>query len=277
MVEMPKTGVTYKMAISRQRLERALSVVEANRSIFVDLLADIHLSRAKEGFANGTHLSSISRHLLSISQDMSNIATLVERLEWQRGLWVTGTIDQLRWFRYACADIDLFHVEYRSIFDYLAQLLGLLADSPGQSPSSFEKLKNWLEGPNADANTAKIGKELADLVCACDWFHDLREVRNLNVHQGGQTLVFLDKPKILFQVLAANKGRIRIPEVMDNENVANFELYAGVFVGYLLAYLEDVATVVYCRLGMSRAGRGISQYPGIEVVRNWLQQALRIC
>lgn len=108
----------------------------------------------------------------------------------------------------------------------------------------------------------------------CEWFDDLREVRNSIVHRGGFTLVFLEKGKILFQVYEKN-GKVLIPEIMFNKNVADFELYAGLYIGYLMTYLEDVSALIHKRLNLKKIGSNAKSYhSGLRVVRNWIQQVL---
>jgi hypothetical protein len=126
-----------------------------------------------------------------------NIGAIILRLDWYKTLWnQEGFADLWRWF--ASCDIDLFHVEIRSIFDYLASIIKLVSDSPGQvSDKSFRKLRNWVTKGKSEL---KVGNDLAQLLLHCDWFDGLREVRDTLVHRGGFTLVFPEKSRILFQV-----------------------------------------------------------------------------
>lgn len=180
---------------------------------------------------------------------------------------------------YTTADIDLFHIEFRSLFDYLARLLGAVADTPGQVPreASFERWSNWA-GDAANKPADKLGGDIVTVIKTADWFPLIRKVRNSTVHSGAETLVFYDKPRVLFQTYD-DGGRdklIDLPEVMFNPNVVDFELYAGVFYGYLIDYLEDVARVVYARLGLPRRAGGTRHHnPGITTARRWMEAAVQ--
>ena len=161
---------------------------------FMSFLSDIHLARAR-----GQEVPPVVRPLLFVHQDIWNIATLAQRLDWQHSLNQKGILSDQDWMSFAALDIDHFHVEFRSIFDYLGQLLQKLADKPGQvTQGSFQELRNWLQ--KSLVNRRKLGEGLANIVILCDWFSELREIRDATVHRGGFTVVFPDRKKILFQV-----------------------------------------------------------------------------
>jgi hypothetical protein len=221
------------MSIRKDKLKVAISTIQKDEkgvyfspSKFVMLLANIMLrTRMNE------RLPPIYSFMQYISQDVKNMETIATRLAWQRDLWSTNQLDVGKWMSYAGCDIDLFHIEVRSVFDYLAKVIKRVSDQPEQVPDEgFNALKTWLV--KSEGNVERLGKDLAELVLSVDWFDDLKNIRDVNVHQGGMTLVFLEKDRILFQILKGYEYLVSIPEIMYNKNVVNFELYAGMYFGY---------------------------------------------
>ena len=212
-----------------------------------------------------------------VARDVLNIETLIDRINWQQELWSSDRLTDRQLNVYTTADIDLFHVEFRSLFDYLARLICIVANKPGQVPtdSSFESLSNWAGNPDKNPS-AKLGDDLVTVIKSADWFPLIRTVRNSNIHYGAETLVFYDKYRVLFQTYTGG-GRdkiIDLPEFMYNANIVDFELYAGVFYGYLIDYLEDVARAVYPRLGLTQREGGTRHHnPGIVTARRWMEVA----
>lgn len=207
-------------------------------------------------------------------RDLWNIGAIIKRLDWQNNVMRKNDPDNSLWRSFAPCDIDLFHVEIRSLFDYLAQIIGLISDSPGQVPESFHKLRNWIVKGD---NRQRLGDDLAQLALSCDWFDDMREVRNTIVHGGGFTMVFPEQNRILFQIYKGIRTSIKTPEIMYNENVVDFELYAGLYIGYLIAYLEKVVATIETRLNINTLTDRTKGYcPGVSVMQDWINKVLRI-
>jgi hypothetical protein len=269
------------MPIRKDRLKVALSTIQKDGevgyfspSIFVMSLTNIMLKALR-----GEELPPIYSFMQYISQDVNNIETITTRLAWQRDLWSTNQLEVWRWMPYAGCDIDLFHIEVRSVFDYLAKVIKRVSDQPKQVPDEgFNVLKTWLA--KSDNNAKRLGKDLAELVFSVDWFDDIKNVRDANVHQGGMTLVFLEKDRILFQILKGYEHLVSIPEIMYNENVVDFELYAGMYFGYLIAFLEDFATAIERRLPKGKhsfgAGNPRKVYRELPVIYSWIEKLLKI-
>ncbi len=91
-------------------------------------------------------------------------------------------------------------------------------------------------------------------------------------------MVFLEKDRILFQTHKGIENLVFIPEIMYNENVAIFELYAGMYFGYLIAFLEDFATAITKRLPKGRfsfgSGNPRRMYRELPVIYIWIERLL---
>lgn len=129
-------------------------------------------------------------------------------------------------------------------------------------------------------NSKKLGPELAELVFSIDWFDDLKNIRDINVHQGGVTIVFLEKNRILFQAVKSFKNLISFSEIMYNENVVDFELYAAIYFGYLIAFLEDFAKAIENRLPKGKFSFGVGNprklYQELPSIYSWIEKLLDV-
>jgi hypothetical protein len=151
----------------------------------------------------------------------------------------------------------------------LANFIGLLSGKPKSIPDSFARLRNRVDNLK-DSGT--IDEPLAKMISACEWFSDMTDVRNSIVHRDGQTMVFPEDGRILFQVHAGFRNQVNLPEAMFNENIVDFELYAGLLIGYLLGYLEEVAEIANARLEMKRfSGEPKSYHGGLSIVHAWIE------
>jgi len=274
------------MNIDKKTLYRTYSSINIKddtaclETTFNSLLADIFVKAVK----GKDSLQKIKIILLQINQATWNIETLFQRLEWQKNLWDKGNLEDGLWMNYASADIHLYHFEMRSIFDYLAKLLVNFAKHKEQVRSndrpSFSKIRNWLLNKNniLNENNAKnLGKDFAALVVACDWFDDIKDVRDLLIHHGGQTIVFLEKEKILFQTYKESwKPKIFIKEIMYNDNIVDFELYGSLYFSYLVDYLNQFAELIYTHLDLERKTNQGNFHKGLVFVKKHIGRLLTL-
>ena len=275
------------MALNKEWLDTALSTIHKeggnyfSSGQFVNLMACINSSGKRnpinfvqqDNSVSGEKLRELDSYLQFVHQDIWNLETIVLRLEYHKNLWTSEQLGDELWMQFTVCDINLFHVEFRSIFDHLAKIIRYASDSPGQIPQSFNDLKKWVT--KSDKNVQKLGKDLAQVVLSCGWFDDLKEVRDSIVHDGGLTFIVPKKGRILFQVIDETKMNMKVctPEIMFNNSLVDFELYAGLYFGYLLAFLEKVSGVIYKRLNLKKQFINSKSYnQGLRVLHDWINQ-----
>jgi hypothetical protein len=270
------------MAINYDSIRRATTLITPADGVlvrvgeFVDLGLHLRVPPASpRPDAEEKRIQEMHGSYSHLMQDLWNIETAFERLDLQHRLWVAGELNSGVWFRFASLDIDIIHVETRSLFDYAAQILQRVAAKPGTVPKSFNDLLAFAE--KSDGHKQRLGEPLVELLRQCHWFSDYRLVRDNVVHRGAQTLVFLEKPHFWFQTFTDFRNKINIPEIMPNENIIDFPLYAGVLYGYILDFLERMSVLLNSQVALNRVGgRSRSSHPGIAVGREWMDRVLRI-
>ncbi len=159
------------MPIRKEKLKIAISTIQKGEeggyfssSLFIRTLMYVSLNTRM-----GEKFPPISSFMNYISQDIGNIETITARLEWQRDLWSNNKIDVGKWCSFTGCDIDIFHVEMRSIFDYVAKIIKRISNQPEQVPDEgFNILKTWLT--KSEDNSQRLGEDLAELVLSVDWF-----------------------------------------------------------------------------------------------------------
>jgi hypothetical protein len=283
------------MPINIHRLDRALSVfgikdgviirngLNVQSSGFLDVLHAREIGRIGDQKTSG--LIQVYKNSTYIHQDLWEIETLLERIAWTRDLWAEDKIEFGLWSRFTALDIALLHVTIRSMMDYAAALLRLISGKPGQLPMSknddletdgqvsFKRLYTCAKKPGSEE---RFGPAFIRAITDCEWFHLLRSVRDSIVHMGGKPIMMYDKPRILFQILKGSDSEflVKLPEVMYNPNVVDFELYAGMIYGYLLNFLEDVGALIFdwaSASGEDRLARCINNHPGMIAGKCWIE------
>ncbi len=271
------------MPIDKERLKAVLSMFQKTEEGYICPSELVRLwSNVRLNAIAGVKLPSIGSFLQYISQDVTNIETLSSRLVWELSLSDRKELDVWDLIRYAECDIDVFHIEIRSIFDYLERIIQKVSDHPDNVPEKgFNDLRNWLldeKGEEKKENVERLGEDLAKLVLSVDWFDDIKNVRDETLHRGADTMVFPEKGRILFQVSKGAKNLISFPEVQFNENVIDFELYAGVYFGYLIAFLEEASKVVEKRLPPRKSAYGVGNprrsYKELPAIYKWIEKVI---
>ncbi len=262
------------MSIDRDLLTAGLATLRksgegvSHHGHFPDLIAD---TIGKEE----APLDMVSLHVTRINQALWGVFTSAERVEWQRKMFAEGHLPGLTWIFFAGADVTLFHVTLRSLFDHVAKLIGLCADKRGTVPDdSFRELKNWAAKPG---NDKRLGEDLRRLVLSADWFDAMRDVRDSIVHHGGQPIILPPEKGLWFQVTGARVKGVLEPGLMPNENVVDFELYAGKYLGYTLGFLDRLAAIARQRYGRPQySDLAWASSGGMSTVRGWIERVLQL-
>ncbi len=179
---------------------------------------------------------------------------------------MAGRLDESKASRCMATDIDMFHVEFRSLFDYVATFVHIIAIAPGEvSANNFGSLLGLVAAKDKPRVRPALGPDLADLLLTCDWFTRLQQARDAGVHQGGFAIVFpaqLGIDQVAFQTYEQNGNPlIDLPEVMFNPQVVYFSGYAAVLIAYLALFLDQLARP-FCRGSLSN--RSIAN-PGLII------------
>jgi hypothetical protein len=213
----------------------------------------------------------------SIFQDIWGLLTLIHRIEWMRRLALKDENARELWRSYTAADINSFHTETRSIFDYSARIIGCSGKKPNQARAeSFSELVGWLgENPG---NAERLGPALSQIVqSAAPWFSEIRAIRNQIVHHGAFTLVFAEPDKgILFQIHGLDPSEyLSFKPVMFNEHVADFQLYCALVMARLFHFLNQVAVEVKRVFGKGGfPGDGTMESIGLDNLKCWSERLL---
>lgn len=228
------------------------------------LHAALILDRARTG-----RTSPLAGPLSGVAGRVENARTVVAKLDWLRSQRDAGALEPMAWMYFAASDVLAFHAFVRGVFDDLADAFVLVADKPGECrKGSFRELRTW--AMKSDANVARLGEDIAHLVAACDWFDDLRHVRDQLVHRAAQTIVFPSEPGIMFQVYDRARVLVQGETLGSDGNVVDFTRYSSAVLSRLHQLVNDSSEVVAGRAGLSVDGLGAwSQHPGLRVSRAW--------
>ena len=237
---------------------------------FILLLGDLVIALARH---EDKTMREIRRKHSYIMLDLWNLGTIIFKLEWMRSRAETDESLKTVWWQFATTDIQQFLIEFRSIFDYIAQIIEQVANKPGQTANSFQDLQKWIK--RNPGHRDSLGDDLANLVESVDWFPDIRNLRDNIIHLGGFTLPFMSpKDGILFQVYGDSLNPLVKDEtVMYNKNVVDFQLYSALYLCRLFLFLENLANIARSKLSTRRTSPlGRIYSPGFELLVNWLDR-----
>ncbi len=253
-------------------IEKALSLFPKDKNgphwsgQFVSLSVDLTFNAQQN-----TDLRKPAMLTNCIVQDIWNIGTILHRLSWLRTAPIDREFIDHMWLPYASVDIEHFHVELRSIMDYVGEIVAHVSNKQGQVPESFRKLFNWVS--HKQGNRKRLGEDLAAVVESAEWFPNFRGIRDALIHSGGFTLVFgTPKEGILFQVFKDMANNlIEHKTLMFNENVVYFDRYAAIYLAHLFVFLEFLADTIYKRQNLNSIGHGAScNSPGFNIIVTWM-------
>jgi hypothetical protein len=272
--------------IDKEKLETALSTLtdEDPNAYFSGHFISLLQNSRSAAFQPRVTLSStlnphqVAKRLLLIHTDLLSIATVSIRLIMQQLLRCDkceNRISDELWRYFASADIDLFFIKYRSIFDNIAQLIKTI--SSASIPNSFNELIK-----KARSRSLPLDFKYVQLILECEWFENIKMIRDSIEHRGAETNADYNKDKVLFMVSSLETGYthvpgknlINMPEIRDG-NFSNFELFAGIYVGYLIWFLEKLSSLVSEDLGLNQSSSDRSYHPGFSTIRTWVQCAMK--
>ncbi len=218
-------------------------------------------------------LGPLHRPWSLISTALWDMETAIFRSDWDFLQFTLGHLDSGLWYLFGAADIDMYFVRARAIFDYVAKFLGVLSGRRKNLPDSFRKLRERRE-----SLVRTLDPDIWTLVDSADFFDQIRGVRDAIVHRGAESLVFHSTEKILFQVFEAARKKIPDPEFLHNENVVDFSRYSAYLMAQFYAYLNQIADAAYRQSGIPRHTSGVKRYhPALPIVRAWMRSLLEAC
>lgn len=215
--------------------------------------------------------------LNKITQDLWNISTIIDRLDWMWHESLKNDYLRQRWSSFVAVDIEHFHIEMRSIMDYVAELFAESLPARSQTPKSFERLINWI-----DKNPGAVGSEKDDLVRSAIWFNDILVIRNHTIHWGARTAVFEGPEEgILFQVHGDDIRQWLAQQssfTVYNENgVIYFDRYATLYVSHLLVFLKNLSQIpISVNHAPSSVGTTKNYSAGFCVIKGWMRKTIGI-
>lgn len=240
--------------------ERGLHI----KNVFVDV--EISL-RANSAFDDNINLK-VGKLFQQTWQDIWNISTLLDRIEWLRKEAIKNRIPENKWRDYTQVDIEHFHTEIRSAMDYVAQIVAIFSKCDGQLPQSFNRLHQRIA-----KFKNKINKEIFSLIQKTHWFSDIRHVRDSLVHYGGDTVVFC-RPQdgILFQIYDSKQSNlINKKYMLFNENVVYFDKYAALYYAHILVFLDSLGGILINSLPNRNGIGGVRSYSaGFYIAKEWI-------
>jgi hypothetical protein len=230
---------------------------------FTYLLANVRAMAFQPyiGLLTTINFRQLAKRLLIINMDLLNVATICDRLIWQQALRVENRLNNELWRYYAQA-IKATNTKRSST-----------------SLRSFNELIGMVKNQN---KRHLIETRYVTLALSCDWFEYIKKIRDSIEHYAAETVVDNDINNVQFNISALGDGLsdlpsrslVNIPEITTNNSFLNFELFAGIYVGYLIWYLEELSSLIYHELKPNTIDEQSKNYhPGFDTTRTWIQCA----
>jgi hypothetical protein len=123
--------------------------------------------------------------------------------------------------------------------------------------------------------------DLSKLVKECDWHPYVCNIGVGIQGDGDESIVKSESNEIMFDVYALGCGPtsnvwtsiIHSPFPLQKyRGYTNFYLFAGVYVGYLFWYLEELSKAILKRLNVNDLdSKSIFCHPGLALIYNWIK------
>jgi len=217
---------------------------------------------------NILHFQRLRQNHKYITDDLGNILTILLRMNWMKNSVRMGTCPNNLWREFTSLDVHFFFVEFRSIFDYIAQLIAEIADSPKETKNwgkSFHGLSKKVspKNPNYEANEKKLGTKQTELVRKGKWHSEIKEVRENLTHRGSEAIIFGSaEDPILFQLYSGPPhAAVNVPPMFmwDGKSIIDFELFSSYYLAKLLLFLEEFGDYLYSKVPISKPFDKISK------------------
>lgn len=271
--DMPASRLDYTDRVAIEALLKEIRKSDDRyytSSLFDRLFGAAHVMRSAPDASRFPY-----RHLVEANEHFNHLITLIYKIAWLADRRATGELDDVTWMYFCSSDILTFHTVMRSLFDEVSAVAAQLATRSNVVPDKgFHRLRKW--ATNEVKSNSLLGETLAESIRGCDWFDDLRDLRDDLVHRSARTIVFLEPDRILFQVHVSLSQRIIIPSVMFNANVVDFPKYAALMMARLAVFLDRFAAGVFAAsyLNLEGAEPVQSFHVGLGVLKTWLQSFL---
>lgn len=237
---------------------------------FDRLITDCHVAWALDQDA----IVETYRELRAIANRLTDLRTVPMKLDWMLQRRDLGELDPFGWMYFASSDINSFLTNLRALFDHLARAMRCAAPHPGGIPRSFNGLRKWAARETND-QARQLGTRQLGLVMGCDWFDELRALRDDLVHNDAHTLVFPREAGIAMQVYGRARALIAEPGLMLSESVVSFERFAAATMARLHVLLEESAEAMSDALPLNEpVGEGRSVHGGLRILAAWTDQYL---
>ena len=275
-------------SIDRRRLDTALSLIQKDEEMgffltgqFIDLYGSISFTKI-DIFKEKEKFMDIRDNLRMIANCVLNIVTIISKLDYQHNEWVQEKLSNEEWMSFSSLDINYFYIEINSLFDYLAKVIRVIYELPRRHNNYYNTYfsglrRNVIENEYTD----RLGDDLTHLIVSCDWYDDIRRIRNLIIHEVKRTGVFLVQNQIVFQIYGKSrppphrKEQILESKAMSNAWTVDFKRYSVLYTGYLFDFLEEFAQIIGKRLGVPLNEHRTKIYDrGLRILKNWIEEFL---
>jgi hypothetical protein len=185
----------------------------------------------KEEYADITKIINYSK---AIRQELSKISIILKRIE-----ETSGEVSQNQLFTtdpkaaMIALDVDLFLIKYRTIIDYLIEVIKLNYYNELTS-NKLKDIFNFLK--NIDSSNPLVDSE---------WFFDIADYRNSIVHRGANSVVFLMNGEIAFQIYDINLDNIVFDDyIVQTDETINFKYFFIIYISYLYHFIEGIYSLM---------------------------------
>jgi hypothetical protein len=207
--------------------------------------------------------SKIINYSKAIRQELSKISIILKRIE-----ETSGKVSQNQLFTadpkaaLIALDVDLFLIKYRTIIDYLIEVIKLNYFNELKS-NKLKDIFNFLK--NIDSSNPLVDS---------DWFFDIADYRNNTVHRGANCVVFLIKDEIAFQIYDINLDNIVFDDyIAQTEETVNFRYFFIIYISYLYHFIEGIYFLMNIDSGNKVEKFGIDNIGNIDntdIYMEWL-------